>query len=104
MFIYTRGKNMDLNYASIFKALSDENRLKILELLIKGETCGCTLIHKLPITQPTLSYHLKALTEVGLTIQFKEGTWVKHHVNKDTLDQLIKFLIELKEANEACNL
>jgi ArsR family transcriptional regulator len=95
---------MNLNYQLLFKALSDDNRLKILELLIKGETCGCTLIHKLPITQPTLSYHLKILTDVGLTIQFKEGTWVKHHVDKNVLDQLILFLTNLKEAKETCNL
>lgn len=48
---------MNKDYASLFKALSDDNRLTILKLLIQGETCGCTLIDKLPITQPTLSYH-----------------------------------------------
>jgi ArsR family transcriptional regulator len=80
-----------------FKALSDENRLKILELLIQGETCGCTLIDKLPITQPTLSYHLKILTDSKLTTSFKEGNWVKHTVDLKEIDRLITFLMKLKE-------
>ncbi len=93
---------MKMNPALVFKALSDENRLKIMELLIQGETCGCTLIDKLPISQPTLSYHLKTLTEAGLTTAYKEGTWVKHHVNYDALDFIIDFLESLKKAETTC--
>ena len=95
---------MDHNYTLMFKALSDENRLKILELLIQGETCGCTLIHKLPISQPTLSYHLKTLTEAGLTRAYREGTWIKHHVDYEKLDALIEFLNRLKKSETACSL
>ncbi|MEF3693110.1 MAG: metalloregulator ArsR/SmtB family transcription factor [Acholeplasmataceae bacterium] len=95
---------MNTDYATLFKALSDENRLLILKLLIQGETCGCTLIDKLPITQPTLSYHLKILTEAGLTKAYKEGTWVKHHVDHDKIDLIIKYLVDLKNEETACNL
>jgi ArsR family transcriptional regulator len=87
----------------VFKALADTNRLKILELLIKGETCGCTLIDKLPITQPTLSHHLKILNKAGLTIAKKDGTWMKHHVDKNRIDEIIQFFQELKEAEEVCS-
>jgi len=83
--------------ATLFKGLSDENRLMILELLLTGETCGCTLIDKLTITQPTMSYHLKHLTESGLVKAFKEGNWKKHHVNMDRIDQLIAYLEQLKK-------
>ena len=88
--------------ASVTKALSDENRLLILELLIKGETCGCTLIDKLPITQPTMSYHLRLLTESGLITSFKEGVWKKHHVNMEKIDFLIDYLIQLKKVTAVC--
>jgi len=94
---------MDHNHAQSFKALSDENRLKILELLIQGETCGCTLINKLPISQPTLSYHLKTLTEAGLTKAYREGTWIKHHVDYEKLDDLIEFLMNLKRSKTTCD-
>lgn len=88
--------------ATKFKALSDENRLKILELLIQGDTCGCTLIDKLPITQPTMSYHLRTLTESGLITSKKEGNWKKHKVNFEEIDQLIEYLVRLKTINGSC--
>lgn len=88
--------------ASMFKAISDPNRLQILELLIQGETCGCTLIDKLPITQPTLSYHLDILTKAGLTFAYKEGTWKKHIVNQDNLNRLIAYLESLKSVQAVC--
>jgi ArsR family transcriptional regulator len=88
--------------SQLFKVLSDENRITILKRLIEGETCGCTLIHHLPISQPTLSYHLDALTKSNFTTATKEGTWKKHHVNKSQLDELIQFLIDLRDCESSC--
>lgn len=79
-----------------FKALSQPIRRDIVKLLLQGERCGCTLIDKLPITQPTLSYHLKALTDAGLTVAKRDGNWIKHTVNEAVLDQMILFLEDLK--------
>mgnify|MGYP002622620907 CR=1 FL=1 len=90
--------------AELFKALSDENRLKILELLIAGETCGCTLIDKLPISQPTLSYHLKILTEAGITKAKKDGVWMKYTVNKEVLQELVSFLDSIQKSTSVCKL
>ena len=45
--------------ARVFKALCDENRWKILDLLKNGEQCGCVLLNKLDISQSTLSHHMK---------------------------------------------
>ena len=96
---------MEKNMAELFKAMSDENRLKILKQLLSGERCGCTLINKLPISQPTLSYHLKWLNKVGLTTSYKEGTWNKHEVNKAKINQMIAFLEELRDTEErVCSL
>ena len=69
--------------ANMFKALSDVNRIKIMDLLIKGESCSCELINELPITQPTLSYHLKLLHDAGLITSVKEGNRVNHRVKKE---------------------
>lgn len=95
---------MEKYMSDLFKAMSDENRLKILSLLIAGETCGCTLIDKLPISQPTLSYHLKALTDAKITIAKKEGVWVKHTVDTSKIDEMMQFLQDLKDTTVACNL
>lgn len=95
-----RGDIMYQRSAELFKVLSDENRLKIIELLIKGETCGCTLIDNLPISQPTLSYHLKMLSKYGITKSEKIGNRTNHYVNKEVLtelSELLKTLANLKD-------
>ena len=93
---------MKKEVALLAKALSDENRLMILELLIQGETCGCTLIDKLPITQPTMSYHLRQLSESGIISSSKEGVWKKHHVNLEQIDLFIEYLSNLKQLKGQC--
>ncbi|MBN2605356.1 MAG: winged helix-turn-helix transcriptional regulator [Bacilli bacterium] len=92
-------------YSVLFRALSDPNRIKILELLIQGETCGCTLIDNLSISQPTLSYHLKQLSDAGLVKSVKEGTWNHHYVQKEVLAEIIQFLSTMKDIEVIkCNL
>jgi ArsR family transcriptional regulator len=83
-----------------FKILSEENRVEIVELLLKGETCGCTLIDKLSISQPTLSYHLKAITKSGLAIAKRDGNWIKHYIDKDKINEMIDFLIDLRDTEQ----
>ena len=58
---------MDANQVSLIcKALSDPNRLKIIQLLTYGEQCGCKLLDQMQITQPTLSHYMKALEGCAL--------------------------------------
>ena len=56
----------EIDVALICKALSDPNRLKIVQMLSDGEKCGCKLLEAFEITQPTLSHHMKILEECGL--------------------------------------
>lgn len=83
--------------SQLFKALGDANRLVILDDIAKGNKCGCTLIHQVNVTQPTLSYHLNQLDKVGLTQSRKEGVWRKYSINNQTIDQMIMFLQSLKQ-------
>lgn len=64
--------------AQIFKALCDENRVRILKLLRTGEKCACVLLDDLHITQPTLSHHMKILCESGLVEGRREGKWTHY--------------------------
>ena len=52
--------------ARVFKALCDERRQKILELLQDGEKCACVLIEKMGMPQSSLSYHMKILCDSGI--------------------------------------
>lgn len=85
-------------YALLFKALSDETRIKILFMLSHGELCACNILEEFNITQPTLSYHMKNLSDSGLVDSRKEGIWMKYSLNKATLE-LLKILFDEIDLN-----
>ncbi len=62
--------------AMIFKALSDETRLRILSLLIQGELCVCDLMAVLQLPQSTVSRHLAYLRNANLISDRREGVWM----------------------------
>ena len=64
--------------AGVFKALSDENRIRILGRLRSGEKCACKLLEALNISQPTLSHHMKILCDAGLVNGRKVGKWTHY--------------------------
>jgi len=70
-----REKMKEDKISKICKALSDSNRLKIIKLLTSEELCACKLLEEIQITQPTLSHHMKILSESGLVSVRKEGKW-----------------------------
>jgi ArsR family transcriptional regulator len=74
------------DYALLFKALSDETRLKIIDMLSCGELCACDILKFFQITQPTLSYHMKILTDCGLVSGRREGAWMRYTLNKSALE------------------
>lgn len=78
-------------YAKALKVLSDETRLKIMDLLGDGELCACDLLEEFSITQPTLSYHMKTLCDSGLVVSRKEGSMVKYTIDHESLDDLKAF-------------
>lgn len=65
----------------LFKALADDNRLEIMELLISGEKCGCMLLEELKIGQSTLSHHMRILCEAGLVDACKQGKWMHYSLS-----------------------
>ena len=54
-----------IDVALICKALDDANRLEIVQMLSDGEKCGCKLLERFEITQPTLSHHMKILVSLN---------------------------------------
>lgn len=68
-----------------FHALSDEKRLRILELLREGERCVCELTDALGAGQSLLSFHLKTLKEAGLVTDRREGRWVYYAADAEAL-------------------
>jgi ArsR family transcriptional regulator len=65
---------------TIFRALSDRTRLRILNLLGDGELCVCHLVAVLDVPQPTASRHLAYLRKAGLVVARKEGLWMHYRL------------------------
>ena len=76
-----------MDVALICKALGDSNRLQIVQMLSEGEKCGCKLLEAFEITQPTLSHHMRILTECSLVNARKEGKWSHYSLNCETLKE-----------------
>ena len=65
---------------SMFKALADQTRLRILGLLATGEVCVCEIHESLGIPQPTASRHLAYLKRAGLVADRRDGLWVHYRL------------------------
>jgi ArsR family transcriptional regulator len=76
---------------TIFKALSDETRMRILKLLEQGELCVCDIVASLDMIQPKISFHLGVLKEAGLIKDRKQGKWI--HYTLDDSEIFTRFLI-----------
>lgn len=87
-------------YANIFKVLSDDTRIYICRLIGEKEVCGCDLLEKLNITQPTLSYHMKQLCEAGIVNGRKDGAWMRYTLNTEKFIELEDFLKSLRTATD----
>ena len=83
-------KEMDV--ALVCKALGDSNRLEIVKMISDGEKCGCKILEKFSITQPTLSHHMKILVDSGLVNDRKEGKWHYYSVNKEVTTEFCIFI------------
>lgn len=70
------------------KALADPARLRLLSLLLAapgGEACTCDLTGPLGLSQPTVSHHLKKLSEAGLITGERRGVWTYYTVDREAL-------------------
>ncbi len=68
--------------AHILKALADETRLRILQLLAEGELCVCELMAVLELPQSTVSRHLSYLKNSGWLEDRREGVWMYYRINE----------------------
>lgn len=64
----------------VFKALSDETRVRILKMLEGRPLCVCEIQHVLKGSQPNVSHHLKTLYEAGLVESEKDGLWISYRL------------------------
>ena len=74
------------------KIIAEENRLKILCILVKGEKCVCDIWQYLNLSQNLTSHHLKVLRDLNLINSRKEGLKVFYSINKKVVNNYSKLL------------
>ena len=74
------------------KALGDETRVQIIKMLTDGELCACKILDAFNITQPTLSHHMKTLTDCNLVNWRKEGKWTYYSINRKKFSEFKRAL------------
>src|SRR5688572_29478063 len=92
-------KSLDLKMIEkISKALGDKNRLAILnQITQRGGCLQCSELHEvIDLSQPSVSHHIKILTEAGLIEAEKTGRNFSYTLNTKVLSQYTKFLTDLR--------
>ena len=89
-------------FASIFKALSDETRLRVVDMLSCHEMSAGDILSNFTLSQSTLSYHMKILIESGVVNARREGLWTKYSINDETFNRAMDFLPELYKLKDKC--
>lgn len=87
--------------ARTLKALADPARLRLLSIIAAhdgGEACVCDLVDPVGLSQPTVSHHLKVLTEAGFVTREKRGVWAYYTLVPDAVDGLLTHLGHLLAA------
>jgi ArsR family transcriptional regulator len=93
---YRRVRLYDLVKA--IKSLSDETRLRMLNLLLQRECCVCEVMQVLEISQTRASRNLSMLYDAGFLRLRKEGLWAYYSIDKSSLEDYLKFLLKAIEA------
>ena len=81
------GADSSSELAQIFKALSADTRIRILEMLREQPLCVNALAARLNVTHSAVSQHLRVLKGAGLVLSNKQGYWAHYRVNEDALRQ-----------------
>ena len=77
-----------------FKALSDETRLRILNILLERECCVCEVMQALDVSQTRASRNLTALYEAGFLKLRKAGSWSLYSIDRDEMNEYLTDLLQ----------
>jgi ArsR family transcriptional regulator len=91
---------MAVDCVEFCKALADETRQQILEMLLEGEKCVSDIVAAFTMCQPTISHHLSVLRQFGLVTSRKEGKQVFYAINRDNVVECCGRLIAKFDVEE----
>ena len=77
------------NRADFFKALSEETRLRMLEIIAEEELCNCQIMERLNISQSLVSHHIKTLKQAGIIDERRNGKWTYYTINIENTEEYL---------------
>jgi ArsR family transcriptional regulator len=77
-----------------FKALSDESRLRVLNLLLERECCVCEVMQALELSQSRTSRILSALRDAGILRARKDGRWSLYSIDREEMGDHLSYVVE----------
>jgi DNA-binding transcriptional ArsR family regulator len=84
---------MAINCVDFCKALGDETRQKILQMLREEEMCVSDIVEAFEMSQPTISHHLSVLKNLGLVRARKEGKQIYYSINQGNVTECCGMLL-----------
>lgn len=95
---------MTIDCVAFCKALGDDTRQRILQMLLEGERSVGDIADAFATSQPTISHHLNVLKQFGLVTNRKEGKQVFYAINRDNVVECCGQLMAKFDAQEACEM
>lgn len=80
----------------LFKALNDQTRRSILEMLQKGNMTAGEIADQFNISKPSISHHLDLLKQAGLVDAVKNGQFIYYSLNTTVVDEIVKWFLQFK--------
>jgi ArsR family transcriptional regulator, arsenate/arsenite/antimonite-responsive transcriptional repressor len=81
---------------TLFKALNDQTRREIVEMLKKKDMTAGEIADRFNISKPSISHHLDLLKQAGLVEAVKQGQFIYYSLNTTVVDDLVKWVLQLK--------
>lgn len=84
----------------LFKALNDQTRREILELLKEKDMTAGEIAERFNISKPSISHHLDLLRQAGLVVSVKEGQFISYSLNTTVMDEMLKWVMQFTTPNK----
>lgn len=86
--------------SKVLKAISDPNRMKIIDILSCGSQCACDILEHFEFTQPSLSHHMKVLEKADIVSVSKQGQWHHYKLKEEFITSFMDNMMSLFSPNE----
>ena len=94
---------LEVDCVAFCKALADQTRQDILQMLLEGEKNVSDLVEAFDTSQPTISHHLNVLKSLGLVSSRKEGKHVYYSINRENVVECCGMLISKFDGESPCD-